>query len=187
MDFIGQKGPSSRFQLILLDMLVLGLQVVHVATNLMRQKLREKPTLAIPTAGTGEENTPVAASGQDLDMEERGLRRSAEMRRQDDIEMTTLNPSGTTTEPGSSTNEESSEERESLLASTVAQERTDAHIFDAFNSGQIVLADLDLLGTLKEIVLAQMKVEPEDAVRAESNRRLRERVMGRFLRWEFPG
>jgi hypothetical protein len=191
MDFIGQKGPSSKFHLILLDCLVLGLQIVHVATNLLRLKVKEKPTLAIPTAGVvvvaEEDDVPAVSVGQDLDLEERGVRRSAEMRMQEDVEMSTLNPAGRAVQPGSAADEEvaAGEEREALLASTAALERTDAHIFDAFNSGQIVLADLDLVGTLREIILAQMKSEPEDALAAESNRRLREGVMGRFMRWEF--
>lgn len=160
MDFIGQQGPSSKIQLVLLDILVVVLQLVLLAAGTLRKRLKDKASSATPasTSTTPSTNTAAAPtttttapaapatqpSTQDLDSEERGVRRSME---QHDIEMQTLNPSGTATSPAASTAEPSA--HDALLANTAAP-ATDEHIFDAFHSGQIVLADLDIWRTIKE-------------------------------------
>ncbi|KAF2482363.1 hypothetical protein BDY17DRAFT_324650 [Neohortaea acidophila] len=160
MDFIGQQGPSSKIHLVLLDILVVVLQLVLLAAGTLRKRLKDKASSATPasTSTTPSTNTAAAPtttttapaapatqpSTQDLDSEERGVRRSME---QHDIEMQTLNPSGTATSPAASIAEPSA--HDALLANTSAP-ATDEHIFDAFHSGQIVLADLDIWKTIKE-------------------------------------
>ena len=100
--------------------------------------------------------------------------------------MQTLNLSGVTANEGHQVDPqpetETSDERDTLLATTNA--RTDAHIFDAFNSGQIVLTDLDVFTTVKEQFLAyrDAPVEP-----ARSTRELRANITGQLLRWRFGG
>lgn len=144
MDFIGQKGPSSKFHLVLLDLLVIGLQIVQLAASMTRRKLdrNEKRPAEV---GEGQQATPPDAT-QDLDAEERGVRREEE---QQDIEMQTLNPAGTTTAPDTTFSTDSDDASDPLLSTTAAP-RTDAHIFDAFHSGQVIIADLDIWKRLVE-------------------------------------
>ncbi|KAK0343204.1 hypothetical protein LTR91_022614 [Friedmanniomyces endolithicus] len=172
IDFIGQKGPSSRVHLLLLDILVVMLQLVHLSAHITRQRLKEG--LISVTTPSGRRYTPSApTSRQDLDAEERGVRRSGE---QQDIEMQTLNPSGAPVNAEDGV--EDSAERETLLASTTA--RTDAHFFDAFNSGQIVLADLNVLHTLQEQFWAYQSAPRETGL---STVELRRNITGQLMRW----
>ena len=181
MDFIGQKGPSGKVHLVVLDLLVLGLQVMHMAAGMARRKLRDAPkaTPAGAVSETSQSTTSAeqtdASQQQDLDSEERGVHR-ADYGADTDIEMQPLNPSGTTTVDPTS----SSSSSDALLATTTP--RTDAHIFDAFNSGQIVLADLDLWKHIKEQwdMVKHFRANPESA--QASSRSLRAELASRMLR-----
>lgn len=185
MDFIGQKGPTSRVHLVLLDALVLVLQIVQLSVHILRQKLKEAPAtpIAVTTTRGGQYSAAPVSDGQTMDDEERGVRRSHE----EDIEMQNLTTSGAATDSTDST--ENAEEAapssdESLLASTGMPQHTDAHIFDAFNSGQIVIADLDVAKTVREQFWAYQKA-PRDTNSVEATRRMRERLAQRVLRWRF--
>lgn len=167
LDFIGQKGPSSRAVMVGLDLLVMGLQVVCCAGVGVRKRVREMVERgeAVDRPGAGR------SSGQRVEDEERGVRRSMEV----GVEMEVLNGAG---------RRQNTEEPEN---DAVTEERTDSRIFDAFNSGQIVLADLDLVTTLRE-ELAGGNSEDEDGDEAatatvmrnrDMRRRLIERVRGR--------
>ncbi|KAK4499619.1 hypothetical protein PRZ48_010137 [Zasmidium cellare] len=184
MDFIGQKGPSSKLHLILLDLLVVFLQTVHLSVLVLRQRLRQSPAIAVTTSTGSQYPAQPTSTGQTVEDEERGVRRSGEEQNRDAIEMQTLNPAGAATESSEPANETASAEHEALLASTSMPQHTDARIFDAFNSGQIVLGDFDLLKTVKEQFLAYQKA-PRDANAAEANRLMRERLAARMLRWRF--
>ena len=144
MDFIGQKGPTSKLHLLLLDLLLVSIQLVHMTVHITRQRLKE--TSALTTTSAGRAAAPAEAVAQDLDHEERGVRRSDE---QQDIEMQTLDPDGAARIDA--TEVEATSERDSLLAATTAP-RTDAHIFDAFNSGQIAVSYTHLTLPTKRIV-----------------------------------
>lgn len=183
MDFIGQKGPSSKLHLILLDLLVVFLQTVHLSVLILRQRLRLSPAIAVTTSTGSQYSAQPTSTGQTVEDEERGVRRSTEEQNRGDIEMQTLNSAGESAPPAPSS-EEASPEHEALLASTSMPEHTDARIFDAFNSGQIVLGDFDLVKTVKEQFLAYAKA-PRDANAAEANRLMRERLAARMLRWRF--
>lgn len=174
MDFIGQKGPSSKLHLLMLDFVLLGLQIVHLSASTLRRRLRS----AIDTGSAVVAADPVMATVQTVEDEERGVRRSAEEERRADIEMQNLTAAGTSTESAVPT--AADEERERLLASFTPARRTEAHIFDAFNSGQMVIADLDLGKTIKEqMVLMRVKYNVEEE-RAR-NAQLRQRLYQRFL------
>jgi hypothetical protein len=186
MDFIGQKGPASRFTLVLFDLLVMALQFVHLTAHITRKRLKDGAAAATaPTPATTQAPTP--STGQDLDSEERGVRHSTELEQRDDIEMQTLNPSGRTGNAAAATvtvtddiTDESDEtnEREALLSSAPPP-RTDIHIFDSFHSGQIVLADLNIWKTVREQFWAYQKstVEQRDARRASYRAQLTSRLM----------
>ena len=171
IDFIGQKGPSSKVHLLVLDLVVLALQLTHLAADITRQRLRKMDTAA------------AASSSQDLDSEERGIRRSDEVQ---DIEMQDLNSSGAAAIPANSIedDEAGSSERDTLLSSSssaVTAVRTDdQHIADAFNSGQIVLADLDIARTVKQQFWAYHAASPQSE---QSSREMRQQVIGGLLRW----
>lgn len=182
MDFIGQKGPSSKIHLVLLDLLVVFLQIIQLSVYILRQRTKQSPGIAVSTSTGNQYSAQPTSAGQTVDDEERGVRHSAEQSEREGIEMQTLNASGAAADPIGDSNENSSPEREALLASTSMP--SDARIFDAFNSGQIVLGDFDLLRTVKEQFLAYQKA-PRDTNAAEANRLMRERLAARMLRWRF--
>jgi len=156
MDFIGQKGPSSKFMLVLLDLLVVVLQMVHLSAHVARNRLRDPPKGAPVTT------TPAQPTAQDLDSEERGTRRSDDLAAaaaQEEIELQPLNASGTSI---TSTQETQPPDQASDSTSESAFTPTaDALIFDAFYSGQIVLGDFDLWRTLKEQFWIYQNASPE--------------------------
>jgi hypothetical protein len=179
MDFIGQAGPTNKLYLVLLDLLIVFLQLTHMAAFMVQSRLKEAsapPTVNAIEAEAIERQQPPPRPGQDLDAEERGVIRSEE---QQDIEMQTLNPPGTaaaTSADPSSTAESS--EREALLAPEAP--RTDAYIFDAFHSGQIVIADLDLRRRIHDQVqlIKNYRVDSQ----ASSSQILRFELANRMLR-----
>lgn len=157
IDFIGQLGPSSKVLMVLLDLLVVGLQMGMLSVVATRRRLDDKGTVVTPPAQP--------AQGQDVDSEERGVRRSAELEQQGDIEMQSLNPADRSFNdpPDAAEDEEPSNDRDHLLALP----RSDAHIFDAFHSGQIVLGDFNVVRSAREQMAAYKKASPE----ARSERR----------------
>ena len=83
IDLIGQKGPTSKFHLVLLDLLVLGLQCFMLAVHVERERLsavNDALTSTVPTAAMDVPREAVV-SAQNLDAEERG-----EMGERDDRE-----------------------------------------------------------------------------------------------------
>ena len=175
MDFIGQKGPTSKMHLLLLDLLVLGLQLTHMAAGMARKRVREASSVTTPPAVGGNPQPvssvpPAGVQQQDIEAEERGVHRADYGA---DIEMQPLNPSGTTASPSISTTDP-------LLATTAP--RTDAHIFDAFNSGQIVLADLDFGRSMKEQWHMAKNFRANASASEYQSRTLRAELAGRILR-----
>ncbi|THX43457.1 DUF1746-domain-containing protein [Aureobasidium pullulans] len=137
MDFIGQKGPTSKFHLVLLDILILLMQLIHLAATVTRQRVKQQ---------TSTTTTPPTAL-QNHDFEERGQHRSDHQ--PVDQELHSLNPNNDQPEEAESNTQpdEEADERQALLASTAP--RTDSYIFDAFNSGEIMIADLNLFDVIK--------------------------------------
>ncbi|CAK4033633.1 Hypothetical predicted protein [Lecanosticta acicola] len=188
MDFIGQKGPTSKVHLLVLDILVLVMQVVQLSVHVLKMKLKdgsstaEATPVAVTTSDGDTYSAQPVSAGQSLDDEERGVRRSVEVTQGQDIEMQNLSAGGL----ASDAVEPESSERESLMASTSMPTRTDAYIFDAFNSGQILIADLDLWKTVRDEFVAWKKTPRSastTAANAEANRLMRERLTRRMLRW----
>ena len=136
IDFVGQMSPVNKFRLVATDVLVWVLQVVMLAVSLERRKLggetSETAAAGANPALVGEE----AHLRQDYDAEERGERRAANPGDNGDIEMQPLQrvQSGSD-EPGG---------RGDHLFDSSAAASTDRHPLDTFNSGQYVIANLDL-------------------------------------------
>jgi hypothetical protein len=177
IDLIGQKGPTSKVHLLLLDLVIVVLQVSQLSAQLTRQKLREsvENTNVAVTTSRGREYR-AAPTQQDLDHEERGVRR-------EDVELQALDPGGTTadTAPSEDTVDQGTgdSERDTLLSTQPPAPHTDAHIFDAFHSGQIVVADLDLTRTIRQQFRAYRHAPSEPL---QSSRELRANIAGQLLR-----
>ena len=131
IDFIGQKAPTSRLGLLLLDFVVFGLQCLMVAVNMERDRIRKvvKPprilgaiaaaAAAATAAAAGGDSEEAAAANpvvttQDHDAEERGVLRDAPtLDETDDIEMQPLGGRGGGR--GGSDQDDSGDERAELL------------------------------------------------------------------------
>ncbi|CAK7199602.1 hypothetical protein SEUCBS139899_002285 [Sporothrix eucalyptigena] len=152
IDFVGQKAPTSALGLVALDLVILVVQCLMLAMHTEREKLRRlvspirtttaaaSPSTAAATAAvtraggtppTQATNTPAAATIQDHDAEERGVRRER---------------SGTATEAGqsSSNNNNTPNEDERLHnidlggptgAASASPEEAAEHELDALSSG----------------------------------------------------
>lgn len=80
VDFVGQKPPASKFTLLLLDLILLGLQCFMMSVNMERDKVRKiiKPSRSTTGSGGGRERASTQpTSNQDHDAEERGVHRDA--------------------------------------------------------------------------------------------------------------
>lgn len=78
-DFVGQKPPASKFTLLLLDLILLGLQCFMLSVNMERDKVRKiiKPPRSTTGSGGGGGASTQPTSTQDHDAEERGVNRDA--------------------------------------------------------------------------------------------------------------
>jgi hypothetical protein len=152
VDLIGQKGPSSKVHLVLLDLLVLGLQCFMLAVHVERERLSAiQSSMLSSSPPTDTQPRAVVVSAQDHDAEERGVMRDG-FTTNGDIELQNLaprddGPSATTNEE---VDEERNEERERLLAEPLPrQEKDDDYPLDIFWSGTAVVADFHVLHNLK--------------------------------------
>ena len=181
MDFIGQQGPTSKVHLVLLDLFILTLQLIMLPACLTRRKLRES---AVSPDGRTNVATPAPSSAnQDLDSEERGVRRSQE---EDGIELQNLRPPERREAEAASTNEVA--EREALLSPPQLRPANDTAIVDTFNSGQIILADLDVVETIRVQLWLTAHPPPPSAEPARTEQRtLRAELAGRMLRMRLGG
>ncbi|KAI1804033.1 DUF1746-domain-containing protein [Daldinia bambusicola] len=146
-DFIGQKAPSSKFSLLLLDILILGLQCFMLTVNIEKERVRKvvKPRRQIDRPETtAEETTTTTTTGQDLDAEERGVLRDAPMVDEaSDVEMQSLggrNGNG---------NERNAEERVGLLRQATTSTSDLESLLDTLRSGNAVLANFNIRQSLR--------------------------------------
>jgi hypothetical protein len=166
MDFIGQKGPSSKLHLLALDLVVILLQVVHLSAFIARQRLKKE--------GISERLMALFSADQDLEDEERGVRHSVELQELGDRDRRSSDPSMGYTASGSN---------EASASASLLSTQTDEHLMDVINSGQAVLADLNLAKTFHEQFMSSYKGATPDSDRAESRRVLAEQLAGLRLQW----
>lgn len=120
------------------DLLVWVLQLVMLAVSLERRRCSgDSDDTAAAGASTGPDEE--AGSGQDHDAEERGEIRAANTGSQDHHDL----PPARSSQFGS----EASQERDELLASSMP---TDTHPVDEFNSGECIIAQLDLFSMAQD-------------------------------------
>jgi len=151
IDLIGQKGPTSKLHVVLLDLLVLALQCLMLAVHVERERLASALTAFLkPGTEAGLPRMGVVTS-QNHDAEERGIMRNG-ITDNGDIEMQTMN--SRIDGPSSRDNEAISEidqERSRLLDEPPPQEQLedDDHPLDLFWAGTGTVADFHILDTLR--------------------------------------
>ncbi|KAF7928699.1 uncharacterized protein EAE98_005755 [Botrytis deweyae] len=146
IDLIGQKGPSSKLKLVVLDLLVLILQAILFTVHLDREKLDKFLTAYGNKTTDGQTPLPT----QDYDAEERGVLRDP-VAGLEDIEMQSLGPTraaGRSRTPEFTTEENEQDEREQLLAEPANRESDDGPL-DNFWSGTAVIGEYSVLNTLR--------------------------------------
>lgn len=148
IDFIGQKGPTSKFQLLVLDLLILALQCFMLAVHVEQERL--KLVLSDIPAAAATPATAATVVAQTVDDEERGVIRNV-VTESGDIEMQSMPHIHTRNDTQGQRDEEVNEEREHLLAE--ADPRADGEAedgpLDVFYSGNVVVADFHVLDTLR--------------------------------------
>jgi len=147
IDFVGQKGPSSKLYLLVLDTIVALLQLVGLAL-----------LLSIKTTDTAPPSTEVANSQesemdiftrQDLDAEERGVSRSGSDF-QDGIELRSMMHDGG--EPGRLHDERLLSDDAEIQPLNLEPEQTTRglHPLEPYYTGRVVIADFRLFEMMKE-------------------------------------
>lgn len=138
IDFVGVKGPVGKFALASLDLLVTGLQVGCAAVVAEKHNARATAGGGGGGGGGGRNNTISRATGQDIEAEEEGLRRSQEFTATENtraIELQPLRRSVTGV-----TDEADIEDEITMLAE---------HPLDTFATGQHIIANLHVLDMIR--------------------------------------
>lgn len=177
IDFIGQKAPTSRLSLLLLDCMVLALQCVMCAVWLEKDRLKTiEATLkkvatggGLPKSATATEPVSTSAmdlvtgartSAQDLDSEERGLLRDGPhppngTNETNDIEMQPLvrepnETAGDVEDDGASRILEARYQR--ILRNMSGSHSRDGSLLDVMVSGNGVLANLHVVHSIRTLI-----------------------------------
>jgi len=153
LDLIGQKGPTSRIHLVILDVLVWVLQCIMLTVILEKErigkavaKLKEGVRIEAVTMET--ETTAQSRTIQDVDAEEQGILRHG-MTESGDVELDELGRSNSNASAGLN------EEHEHLLAGSrsvnmgVGDNDAESHPLDVFYSRKIKIATFHVLPSLR--------------------------------------
>jgi len=154
IDFVGQKAPTSKLGLLVLDMVILAVQSLMLAVHQEREALRKLVNPARRTAGAAPAAAPSATATaaaapavtlQDHDAEERGvLREDARTAGEtDEIELRPL--SGNDMHEGEGT----SDTTRLLPGSALRQDN--AELLGLLRSGNAVLADFHIVHTVRTV------------------------------------
>jgi hypothetical protein len=148
VDLIGQKGPTSKMHLVLLDLLIFGLQCFMLAVHVEKERLSAliAAYLSPATTATDQPRAAVVAA-QDHDAEERGIMRDV-VTDNGDIELQPLAPRNDGPSTIDTEGQERNEERERLLAEPLPRE-DDEDPLDTFWSGTAIVADFHVIQNLK--------------------------------------
>jgi len=151
IDLIGQKGPTSKIHLVLLDLLVLVLQCFMLAVHLERERLaaalaaflKPRTNAGLPRAG--------AMASQNHDSEERGVMRDG-VTDNGDIELQPMSSridGPSTRSNGGGTTEDEEHARLIGGSSHHDESQEDDNPLDLFWSGTAVVADFHVVDTLR--------------------------------------
>ncbi|KAL6715889.1 hypothetical protein ACLMJK_006850 [Lecanora helva] len=133
IDFVGQKGPVSKWQMMGLDLLILALQVLVLGVILEKRGIKEDG---------GHEGEMVEEQRQDYDAEERGVLRQGNAE-QEEYEMRDLNPSSRRMRS------DEDRERDELLQSSGDAGPQNQQPLDSYYTGDHVIANLHLAQMIK--------------------------------------
>ncbi|KAI0125949.1 hypothetical protein BJ170DRAFT_455282 [Xylariales sp. AK1849] len=140
IDFVGQKAPTSKLTLLLLDVVVLGLQCFMLAVSMEKDRIKKTISPPRPAESGGSTETTGTNTGQDHDAEERGVLRDAPtMEGNNDIEMQSLR------------NGDGGDEEQTALLDRERSEMNSSHeeLGDVLSSGNAILADLHVRHALR--------------------------------------
>ena len=145
IDLIGQKGPTSKLHLALLDILIAALQCFMLAVHVERERLK-----AVLKGKTDQPAQVRVASSQDLDAEERGVRQAA-VDSGGDIELQEISAEGHSDSSSEHELDDHAEDRERLLAEPGVQQDSDEEDtpLDIFYSGTVIIAEFHIISTLR--------------------------------------
>jgi hypothetical protein len=143
IDFIGQRGPTSKMHLVVMDLLVMALQCFMLAVHVEETRLKE--VLSAPESFIAP--TTTANISQDHDAEERGVTRDAGTN-SEDIELQELHRSRTENESQTLPNDN---ERAQLLSDAAGQADEGAldGPLDLYYSGNVIVGEFHVLHTLR--------------------------------------
>ncbi|KAF2970163.1 hypothetical protein GQX73_g3363 [Xylaria multiplex] len=150
IDFIGQKVPSSRFTLILLDAVVLAIQCFMITVNIEKERIRNviRP---LRVNANSRVNVGASVTGQDHDSEERGVSRDApetdQVNETDNVEMRHL---GNNSDDGVSDIEPAGGEGSRLFRQSGAQRNNQFEgLADVLRSGNAVIGNFCIPQSLR--------------------------------------
>ena len=138
-DFVGQLSPISKTRLVAADLLFWALQIIMLAVSLERRKLGGGNGEAAAAGAISSGGDEEAVSWQAQDAAERGERRDIYAEDTESIEMDSLSRQQMGRD----------EAEEDLLPDGSTSVSSDRHPLDDFNSGQHIIADLDILGMIR--------------------------------------
>jgi hypothetical protein len=142
IDFIGQKGPTSKIHLVVVDLLITALQCFMLAVHVEETRLKE--VLAAP------ESVPLTTTGnmsQDHDAEERGITRDAGTA-SENIELRELPRSRTEEEAQVTLNDDERAQLHSDAAGRADEDTVDGPL-DLYYSGNVIVGEFHVLHTLR--------------------------------------
>ncbi|KAI9795818.1 MAG: hypothetical protein M1835_005140 [Candelina submexicana] len=150
IDFVGQKGPVSKFWLLLLDLLTLTIQLLMLAAHIEHQRIKG---LAHSGAGvtSSASQDGAATSNQNLDSEERGVLYSGHPNTTD-IELRTFAVRRDEGQAQWGSEEAEYAERAAMLneAQSLDIEDLEDHPLDSFHTGEMVAVELHLFETIRK-------------------------------------
>lgn len=150
IDLIGQKGPTSKTYLVVMDLLVLILQCVMLAVHVERQTLAEAIQPGAPaTAGLAALSRAGLLSTQDHDAEERGILRDATATSTGEIEMHTLASAASPLLNADANHTSDDGNREVFDEEQHRNGNDDENPLDIFYSGTSVIGEFNVLHTLR--------------------------------------
>lgn len=145
IDLIGQKGPTSKIHLLLLDILLLVLQCFMLAVSVEKDRL-QIILIALSKPGS-EHEIPVAelSTAQDYDNEERGFFRNEGIN-DDDFELQDLSD---TSQNQVARSILGMEDERTNVQSTSQQAQEDDEILELFWSSMTTVSDFHILYNLR--------------------------------------
>ncbi|KAI1946171.1 hypothetical protein LOZ57_003923 [Ophidiomyces ophidiicola] len=146
IDFIGQKGPISKLQLIAFDILVVCLQIIMMGIRLESEKTAASLSRETSTSTLNAR----AEMSQDIDSEERGVHR-LHSPGGDDIELQNLPSADVQNEPDI---EEGNDQRRAFLSDSTTSTQPplgqDNHARDEFLTGDAVIVEINVFRMIRD-------------------------------------